>query len=113
MSSEPVRSISGTVRYLEKIALPANSILQVTLLDVSAQDTISKLLAGAIYHHVDTAGLDFTLEFRPADVLPGHRYAISAHIKHNDQLLFVTTEQHQVELDVDYVKGQDVVVSRV
>jgi putative lipoprotein len=113
MTSEPVRTISGTVHYLERIALPANSTLQVTLLDVSNEDAVSRLVAGSIYHHVDTAGLDFTLQFREGDVLAGHRYAISAQIKHNDQLVFITTTQHQVELDVDYVQGQEVLVSRI
>lgn len=113
MSNEPVKTIGGKVHYLERIALMPDSTLHVRLLDVSLQDVAPKELAAQITPNAEKVGLNFNLKFRLADVLPGHTYAISASIVHEDRLVFTTTQQHRVELDGDYVKGQEVLVSRV
>ncbi|MGF6198617.1 YbaY family lipoprotein [Pseudomonas laurylsulfatiphila] len=113
MSNETVKTISGKVHYLQKIALMSNSTLQVRLLDVSLLDIAAKELAVQITTNAEKAGLNFNLTYKLADVVPGHTYAISASITHEDRLLFATTQQHQVELGVDHVKGQEVLVSLV
>ena len=113
MSNEPVKTIGGTVHYPEKIALLPNSTLYVSLLDVSLADASAKELAHQVTPHAETAGLGFNLVYPMADVLPGHSYAISASIKTNGKLVFITAERHSVELGVDHVKGQKILVSRV
>lgn len=113
MSNEPVKTIGGKVHYLEKIGLLPNSTLHVCLQDVSLQDVAAKELAVQITPNAENVGLNFNLTYKLADVLPGHTYAISASITDEDRLIFTTTQQHRVELGVDYVKGQEVLVSRV
>jgi putative lipoprotein len=113
MSSETVKTIGGKVHYLERVGLPLGSTLHVRLLDVSLQDVAAKELAVQITPNAENVGLNFNLTYKLADVLPGHTYAINASITHEDRLVFTTTQQHQVELGVDYVKGQEVLVSRV
>jgi putative lipoprotein len=114
MNSEPVKTISGKVSYAVKMALPRNSTLQVRLLDVSLQDVLAKELAAQITTNAEKPdGLNFNLTYKLADILPGHTYAISASITHEDRLLFATTQQHQVELGVDYVNEQEVRVDLV
>lgn len=112
MSNDPIKVIGGKVYYLERIALMPNSTLQVRLLDVSLADAPAKELAVQVTANAETVGLDFNLTYKLADVLNGHTYAISASITHDNQLVFTTTQQHQVELGVDYVKGQEVLVRR-
>lgn len=113
MSNEPVKTIGGTVHYLQKIALLPNSTLYVSLQDISLADAPAKELAHQVTPHAETAGLGFNLVYTMADVVPGHSYAISASIKTGGRLVFTTTQRHSVELGVDYVKGQEVLVSPV
>lgn len=113
MSSEPVMTISGYVHLTGEAELPTNSTLEVSLLDVSVQDTQAKVLDVQTTMDADTAGLGFDLSYRPADVLDGHNYAISAQIICCDRLLYTTTEQHEVFLDTDYLQPQQVWVDCV
>ncbi|MCP2023109.1 UNVERIFIED_ORG: putative lipoprotein [Pseudomonas reinekei] len=112
MNNETVKTISGKVHYLEKIAL-VSWTLQVRLLDVSLPDVAAKELAVQIITDKEKAGMNFNLTYKLADVVPGHTYAISASITHEDRLLFATTQQHPVELGVDYVDEQEVWVDLV
>ena len=43
--------------------------------------------------------LPFHLSYDPAQVKPGHRYSVSARIEVDGKLLFITTENHAVQLD--------------
>ena len=52
--------------------------------------------------------LPFHLTYDPAQVKPGHRYALSARIELDGKLLFINTEHHGVTLD-----GSDVQPVRV
>jgi len=113
MNSQPVKTIDGKVHYFEKIGLLPNSTLHVCLQDVSLQDVAAKELAVQITPNAENVGLNFNLTYKLADVLPGHTYAINASITREDRLVYTTTQQHRVELGVDYVKGQEVLVSRV
>ncbi|MDF9777135.1 YbaY family lipoprotein [Pseudomonas baetica] len=113
MSSETVKTISGKVHYLQRIALSPNSTLHVRLQDVSLQDVVAKELAVQIIPNAEKAGLNFNLTYSFADVLPGHTYAISASITHEDRLIFATTQHHRVELGADHVEEQEVLVSLV
>jgi putative lipoprotein len=113
MSSEPVKTISGYVYYSDKTELPKNSTLRVSLVDVSKQDVPAKVLDEQVTQNADTAGLGFDLSYRPADALDGHTYAISAQITCGERLIYTTTEQHQVFLDVDYLQPQRIWVDCV
>ncbi|TWC22725.1 putative lipoprotein [Pseudomonas sp. SJZ085] len=104
-SSAPLASknyLAGEVFYLQRIALPPSATLRVSLQDVSLADAPAVVLdeqSGPIKGQVP---LPFRLSYDPAQVKPGHRYAVSARIEVDGQLMFITTEQHAVQLD-----GQD------
>ncbi|AUM72697.1 YbaY family lipoprotein [Pseudomonas fluorescens] len=92
-------SLDGEVFYLQRIALPADATLSVSLQDVSLADAPAVVLdeqSGPIKGQVP---LPFHLSYDPAQVKPGHRYAVSARIEVDGQLMFITTEQHAVQLD--------------
>ncbi|CAD5107569.1 YbaY family lipoprotein [Zestomonas carbonaria] len=91
--------LTGEVFYLQRSALPPNATLSVSLQDVSLADAPARELArqsGTVQGQVP---LPFTLEYDSAEVKPGHRYAVSARIEADGRLLFITTEQHAVQLD--------------
>ena len=85
-------SLDGEVFYLQRIALPPAATLSVELQDVS----LMARQAGPVKGNVP---LPFHLTYDPAQVKPGHRYAVSARIELNGKLLFINTEHHGVALD--------------
>lgn len=101
-SSAPLaskNSLDGEVFYLQRIALPPNAVLSVSLQDISLADAPAVVLdeqSGPVKSQVP---LPFHLSYDPAQVKPGHRYAVSARIEVDGQLMFITTEQHPVQLD--------------
>ena len=101
----PQASLEGEVFYLQRIALPPTATLSVELQDVSLMDAPAVTLAGPVKGNVP---LPFHLTYDPAQVKPGHRYALSARIELDGKLLFINTEHHGVTLD-----GSDVQPVRV
>ncbi|RIJ11604.1 hypothetical protein DXT77_07185 [Pseudomonas sp. 91RF] len=92
-------SLDGEVFYLQRIALPPSATLSVSLQDVSLADAPAVVLdeqKGPIKGQVP---LPFHLSYDPALVKPGHRYSVSARIEVNGELMFITTENHAVQLD--------------
>ncbi|WP_332762674.1 YbaY family lipoprotein [Pseudomonas koreensis] len=91
--------LDGEVFYLQRIALPPSATLSVSLQDVSLADAPAVVLdqqEGPVKGQVP---LPFHLSYDPAQVKPGHRYSVSARIEVNGELMFITTENHAVQLD--------------
>ncbi len=91
--------LEGEVFYLQRIALPPSATLSVSLQDVSLADAPAVVLdeqKGPVKGQVP---LPFHLSYDPAQVKPGHRYSVSARIEVNGELMFITTENHAVQLD--------------
>ncbi|BBP69144.1 hypothetical protein PHLH6_11480 [Pseudomonas sp. Seg1] len=92
-------SLDGEVFYLQRIALPPSATLSVSLQDVSLADAPAVVLdeqKGPVKGQVP---LPFHLSYDPAQVKPSHRYSVSARIEVNGELMFITTENHAVQLD--------------
>ena len=99
MSPAPKASLDGEVFYLQRIALPPTATLSVSLQDVSLADAPAVTLANQSGPVKGQVPLPFHLSYDPAQVKPGHRYAVSARIELDGRLLFITTEHHGVQLD--------------
>ena len=91
--------LDGEVFYLQRIALPPTAILSVSLQDVSLMDAPAVTLAEQKGPVKGQVPLPFHLSYDPAQVKPGHRYSVSARIEVNGELMFITTENHAVQLD--------------
>lgn len=92
-------SLDGEVFYLQRIALPPAATLSVSLEDVSLMDAPSVTLANQAGPVKGNVPLPFHLTYDPAQIKPGHRYAVSARIELDGKLLFINTEHHGVNLD--------------
>lgn len=92
-------SLEGEAFYLQRIALPPSAVLTVSLQDVSLADAPAVALARQSGPITGQVPLPFKLEYDPAQVKPGHRYAVSARVEAEGNLLFISTEQHAVNLD--------------
>ncbi|MDN8598261.1 YbaY family lipoprotein [Citrobacter sp. S2-9] len=90
-------SVSGTVWIRQKVALPPDAVLTVTLSDASLADAPSKVLSQqAARTEGKQAPFSFVLPFNPADVQPNARILLSAAITVNDKLVFITDTVQEV-----------------
>lgn len=84
-------SVTGTAWIRQKVALPPDAVLTVTLSDASLADAPSKILAQKVTRtEGKQAPFSFVLPFNPADIQPNARIILSAAITVNDKLVFIT-----------------------
>ena len=98
-SQAPTASVTGEVFYLQRMALPPQAVLSVTLQDVSLADAPAIELArqqGTVNSQVP---LPFRLDYNQQQVDPRHRYSVSARIELDGRLLFISTQHYGVKLD--------------
>lgn len=74
-------NVSGTVWIRQKVALPPDAVLTVTLSDASLADAPSKVLSQkAVRTEGKQAPFSFVLPFNPSDIQPNARILLSAAI---------------------------------
>src|SRR5664279_1100484 len=77
-------SITGTIAYRERIALPPNAAIEVKLQDVSQQDVASKSVASSLFSPGGKqVPIPFQLAYPAADINPSHTYQVRASISVN------------------------------
>lgn len=88
-------TLNGEVAYRQRIALPPNAQLKVTISDVSLMDVASPVIAETT---IETAGrqvpIPFTLDYDPSLIEPRGRYAVSARITDTSGKLLWITDTH-------------------
>jgi putative lipoprotein len=90
-------AVTGSVNIRQRIALPPDAILTVTLSDASLADAPSKVIAQrAVRTDGKQAPFNFVLPFNPADIQPNARIILSAAITVNGQLIFITDTIQEV-----------------
>ena len=90
-------SVTGTVFYLPRIALPPNSVVEVDLQDISRQDTAAIVLGKqTITSNGRQVPFQFEIPYDPALVQEGNIYVIRAQIRADGQLLFASTSRYAV-----------------
>lgn len=84
-------SVTGTAWIRQRIALPPNAVLTVTLSDASLADAPSKVLAQRVTRtEGKQSPFSFVLPFNPSDIKPNARIILSAAITVNNKLMFIT-----------------------
>ncbi len=90
-------SVSGTVSYRERIALPPDAVVEVTLADVSLMDVPAELIAKT---SMPTEGrqvpISFEVIYDPARIDERHTYAVRAVISREERMLFTTDTAYHV-----------------
>ena len=107
-----VDTIEGTVWYRERMLLPPEAEVRVTLEDVSRMDVKSELISETRFKPHDSPPFSFTLSYDPAKIQANHRYALRARIEVNHKLMFISTE-HIPAFDRDPDEPLNILVSRV
>lgn len=90
-------TVQGSVNIRQRIALPPDAVLTVTLSDASLADAPSRVIS---QRAMRTEGLQspfrFTLPYNPADIQPNARIILSAAITVDGQLMFITDTIQEV-----------------
>lgn len=90
-------SITGTVAYRQRIALPPGASLQVGLEDVTRQDAPARVVSEMKLPISDKqVPLPFQLPCSQADIDPAHRYGLRAAILVGDKVKFRSTGAYPV-----------------
>lgn len=91
------KSVTGTVTYRQRIALPVGAVISIKLLDVSRQDAPAKIIS---QQTITTSGeqvpIPFKLTFDPAKIKVNHSYVVRGEIRIKNQLAFTTTKSYPV-----------------
>ncbi|MDR8340366.1 glycoprotein-polysaccharide metabolism protein, partial [Acinetobacter baumannii] len=83
-------SVTGTINIRQRIALPPDAVLTVTLSDASLADAPARVLSQkAVRTEGKQAPFNFALPYNPADIQPTARILLSAAITVNGQLMFI------------------------
>ncbi|WP_121573127.1 YbaY family lipoprotein [Brenneria alni] len=84
-------AVSGTVNIRQRIALPANAVVTVTVSDASLADAPSKVITQRVTRTGGKqAPFQFVLPYNPADIQPNARILLSAAIAIDNRIVMVT-----------------------
>lgn len=90
-------SVTGTVSYLQRVALPTNAVIEVQLSDVSLADAPAKVIAEqTINLGQRQVPVPFALTFDPTKIDSKHTYSMSAKITVDGKLSFITDKSYPV-----------------
>jgi len=90
-------TVSGTVSYLSRMALPASAIMEVRLQDVSQADAPAKVIAKEeIALGERQVPIPFELKFDSRKIEPQHTYSVGASIVVNGELRFLSDKTYPV-----------------
>ena len=88
--------VSGTLSYLQRVALPPDSDVIVQLRDVSRVDAKAGVLAEQRFATRSQVPLSFDLMVEPGKIDPRLRYAVAARIERGGRLMFINDKLYPV-----------------
>ena len=90
-------SVTGTVTYRERIALPPTAVIKVQLVDVSRADAPAIVLGEQVTHAAGKqVPFAFEIPFDPATIEANHSYAVQARIEQDGKLRFISDRHYAV-----------------
>jgi len=106
--------LTGTVTYLQRIALPPDAVIDVQLQDVSLQDVPATVIAAERYVAAGRqVPFPFELTYDPAGIDPKHTYAIAARITVDGKLRWINTQRYPVLTGGAPVTDVEIIVESV
>lgn len=91
-----VATVTGSVVYRERIALPPDAVVEVRLLDVSRMDVASTPIAKQTITAQHQIPIAFELHYNPDEIDERMSYAVRATIRIGEKALFVTNRSYPV-----------------
>jgi putative lipoprotein len=87
-----MKTIEGSVLYRERMLLPEDAEVRVSLEDVARADALADIIATTTFRPKGAPPFAFSLEFDPLRLRDQGRYALRARIEAAGRLLFTSTE---------------------
>jgi putative lipoprotein len=109
----PSGEVTGTVRYLDRSALPPGATVTVQLRDVSLADAPAELLAEQVLRPTTQAPFAFVLRYDAARIDARHEYAVSARIEVDGALRYISDTRIGVVTRGNPSRDVEVTVRRV
>lgn len=91
-----MRQIEGTVTYRERMMVPPDSTVTVTLEDVSLADAPADVIAQTSFRSKNGPPWSYVLNYDPRLIMDGRRYNLRAKVSSDDRLMFISTEANPV-----------------
>lgn len=89
-------TLSGTITYREKIALPPGAKVGLYLIENTRVDQPVKMLTDKVFTPQGQVPIAWSLDYNPSQISPANRYSVGARILVNGQLWMDTQAQHLV-----------------
>jgi uncharacterized lipoprotein YbaY len=93
---QAVAKVTGNVLYRERMALPPDAVVEVSLVDVSRADAPAIVLDKQEIKTGRQVPIPFALSYKPSDIKPNFTYAVQARILVGGKLWFVSKNRYQV-----------------
>lgn len=89
-------TMSGTVTYRARMALPPSAVLTVRLLDITRPDAPAVVLSERSISNPGNPPIPFELSYPFGGIVAGRHYVIEARIEIAGRLKFYSSEPHDV-----------------
>ena len=109
--SNDTGTVTGTVTYRERMMIPPNTTLRVTLEDVSLADAPARIVVESLQTVSTAPPYPFELRFKTAEIDPSRRYNVRASLVVGGKAWFTSAEAVPV-LTGGHGDAVEVVVSR-
>ena len=85
-------SVSGTVNYLQKIALPPDAVVTVQLQDVSLADAPAKVIGEEVITGPEQVPIEYSVSYEYREIEDSHTYVVRARIEDGAGKLLFTND---------------------
>jgi uncharacterized lipoprotein YbaY len=92
----PLGEVTGTVAYRERIAMPPDAVVIVTLSDTSLMDAPAVEIGAHVIDHPGQVPVPYAIGYDPGEIIDSHTYTVRATITAGDDLLWTTDTAYQV-----------------
>ena len=90
-------SVTGSLTYLERIALSENAEISIQLQDVSRADAPATIIGEEKFvSDGKQVPFPFAVKYNPDEIIENHSYIVRGEIRVDGNLMFTTTESHPV-----------------
>ena len=90
------KSVTGSVTYIQRIALPQGSLLEVSLADVSLADGPARILGKQDITTTTQVPIAFEIKYDSSQIVPAHTYAVQARITTDGKLTWINDTVYPV-----------------
>lgn len=114
-NSQPndLASVSGTLVYRERLALPETASVTVRLVEMKTMDSPGKVISRQSFvTEGQQVPLHFALNYDPSQISASHEYVITAQIDVSDRPLFITNTVNKVITDTNHTYDPTITLVR-